>query len=109
MAIPLNTFKTKTANLTTTTSTIYTTPANTTTIVLLSQIANVGGSTVQVTANHFDGNVGTTELVKNFSIPTADSASVLTGKLVLQAGESFTANASANNAAKIILSIIETI
>ena len=109
MATPLNTFKTIAANLTTSISTMYTTPPNTTTIVLLAQIANVGSSVIQVTANHVDANVGSTELVKNFSIPTNDAVSVLTGKLVLQANESFSANASANSSAKITLSLIETI
>jgi len=109
MATPLNTFKTVTANLTTTSATIYTTPSNTTTIVLMAQVANITNTSANVTANHYDGSSVTTELVKNFAIPGADAAGLLTGKLILQAGQSFTANVSANNALKLTLSLLETI
>jgi hypothetical protein len=46
--------------------------------------------------------------VKNFSVPVADAVGVLVGKLVLTAGQSFLASASANSALKLTLSLLET-
>lgn len=108
MATPLNTFKTITANLTTTTTAIYTSPAITSTIVLMAQVTNVGNTVETVTCSHYDGTSVTTELVKNFGIPVADAAGVLVGKLVLTAGQSFVASCSANSSLKLTLSLLET-
>lgn len=108
MATPLNTFKTITANLTTNNDTIYTAPPITSTIVLMAQVTNVGNTVENVTAYHYDGISVSTELVKNFPIPTADAAGVLVGKLILTAGQSFTACTSANSSLKLILSLLET-
>ena len=52
--IPLNTFKTKTQVLTTsTTATIYTAPIGTTAIILMTQIANVTNATQYVSFGHY--------------------------------------------------------
>jgi len=108
MATPINTFKTITANLTTSTATLYTSPPITSTIILMAQVTNVGATTEEVTAYHYDGTSVSTELVKEFPVPTNDAVGVLTGKLILMPGQSFTANASANAALKITLSLLET-
>jgi len=108
MATPINTFKTVTANLTTNTETLYTAPAITSTIILMAQVTNVGGTTEDVTAYHYDGSTVSTELVKEFPVPINDAVGVLTGKLILMPGQSFTASASANSALKITLSLLET-
>ena len=109
MATALNSFKTVTANLTTSGNNImYTAPPITSTIILMAQVTNVGNSTEEVTASHYDGTSVTTELVKNFSVPVADAVGVLVGKLVLTAGQSFLASASANSALKLTLSLLET-
>ena len=108
MATPINTFKTVTANLTTNTDTLYTSPPITSTIILMAQITNVGATTEDVTAYHYDGTSISTELVKDFPVPTNDAVGVLTGKLILMPGQSFTACASANSALKITLSLLET-
>ena len=105
MASPLNTFKSVVANLTTANTTVYTAPANTTAIVLLAQVTNVGSGTSNVT---FRTSASNTELVKDFSIPVGDAGSVLDGKLVLEAGNSVIASASGNNELKITVSILET-
>jgi hypothetical protein len=47
-------------------------------------------------------------LAKDFEIPTKDSASVLTGKLVLETGQKVVAFASANTALKLVMSLLET-
>lgn len=108
MATPINTFRTVTANLTTNTETLYTAPAITSTIILMAQVTNIGGTTEDVTAYHYDGSSVSTELVKEFPVPINDAVGVLTGKLILMPGQSFTASASANSALKITLSLLET-
>ena len=107
-AIPLNTFKTTTLNLTTTPLTVYVAPTGVTTVVLLAQVSNINTtSSITVSANHVrDAN--TTSIIKNTIIPTSDAASLLVGKLILQTGDSFTANCSTNNAGQLILSYLET-
>ena len=107
--IPLNTFKTKTTKLApetsylswtpgSTTSTVYTAPIGVTAIVLMAQIANLSTQTQICSFMHHrnrpvlrdaqgnggqDGNIDS-YLVKEFAIPSGDSASVLTGKLILE-------------------------
>ena len=107
MASPLNTFKSVAANITTVSANIYTCPAETTAIVLLAQATNVdssnsGNITFYSTVN------GNTELVKDFTIPVGDAASLLSGKLVIEAGESVGASANANNVIKLTMSILES-
>lgn len=106
--IPLNTFKTVALPVTTVANTVYTCPAGVTTVVLLAQVSNINtSSTIDVTASHTrDGNV--TRLIANTEIPTQDAASLLMGKLVLEAGDGFSISASANNSAELALSILET-
>lgn len=107
MASPLNTFISVAANITTANTTIYTCPAETTAIVLLAQATNINSSN--------DGNItfyssmnGNTELAKNFTIPVGDAAALLSGKLVITAGNSIGASANANSVLKLTLSILET-
>jgi hypothetical protein len=121
--IPLNTFKTKTAVLTTvTTATIYTAPIGVTAIVLMAQVANLSTATQMVTFSHYrnlpilpdsQGNGAqasdtTTELIKDFGIPPKDSGSMLTGKMIIESLDSIKAHASEENVLKITLSILET-
>lgn len=107
MASPLNTFKSVAANITTVPTNIYTCPAETTAIVLLAQATNVNAIN--------DGNItfyssinGNTELTKDFTIPVGDSAALLSGKLVIEEGESIGVYANANSVLKITLSVLET-
>lgn len=107
---PINVFKTHTANITTADEVVYTTPENNTGIVLMAQVANITSSETTVTFSHHDATANTTtELVKDFSIPGNDAAGVITGKLVVQEGNSLRASASANDALKITLSILESL
>ena len=107
MASPLNTFKSVAANITTVATDIYTCPAETTAIVLLAQATNINASN--------DGNItfyssinGNTELAKDFTIPVGDAAGLLSGKLVIEEGESIGCYANANSTLKLTLSILET-
>jgi hypothetical protein len=103
----LNIFKTETATLTTGGATIYTAPVGYSAIILMAQISNVTGGTVNATFSVFDGAT-TTELIKDFGIPGNDAASATTGKLVLETGTSIVASASANSSLKLVLSVLES-
>jgi hypothetical protein len=80
--------------------------------VLLAQVSNTGGSTVEVSAgiSRTTGNVtASTSLINNYSIPVDDAASILTGRLILQYGDSLQLSASANTSAQLVLSFLETL
>jgi hypothetical protein len=107
-AIPLNTFKTVTLDLTTTSQTVYTTPVSVTTVVLLAQVSNINTtSSITVSAN-FLRNANVTSIIKNTIIPINDAGTLLSGKLILQTGDSFSASCSTNNSGQLILSYLET-
>jgi hypothetical protein len=108
MASALNTFKTVTSQLTSSSVTLYTAPVGYTSIVLMAQVSNVTSATHTVTFSHHAGST-TTELLKDFSVPGNDAVSATTGKLVLEAGQSIKASAGSNSALKIVLSILETL
>ena len=102
-----NNFKNARGALTGTTSTIYTCPSATTAIILLAQAANVDNSTgVPVTATWHDG-ANTTHLVGALSIPANAAVNLLAGKLVLEAGDYFSAYSDASNKVELTLSILE--
>ena len=110
MTSPLNTFKTVTRIVTTTEETVYTAPSGITSIVLLAQASNITSNAVDITFSYFDSNSSTTtELIKDFSVPPNDAAALLTGKLVIESGNSVKCSASANNSFKLTLSILETL
>ena len=107
MASSINTFKSYAVDVTTVANTFYTTPPATTTIVLLAQATNVGAAEANIT---FSSSLnGTTEIVNDYTIPVGDAAGLLTGKLVLEPGITMSVVASANNAIKLTVSILETI
>ena len=122
--IPLNTFKTKTKVLdTNTTASVYVAPIGVTSIVLMAQVANVDPTEAHtITFSHHrrfrvlpdaqgnnaqDPNV-TTELVMDFEVPPNDSASLITGKMILEAQDSIRAYSDTNGSMKLVLSILET-
>ena len=113
--VPLNTFKTITSNLYTNNSLLYTTPADTATIILTAQVSNVSNLDANVTVTHrsnvLSGGfriITDTELVKNFTISKRDAASVIVGKIVLEEDQAILASADANTQLKIVLSLLET-
>jgi hypothetical protein len=105
--LPLNSFKTKAFELTTSTQTIYTTPEDLTTIVLGAQANNISNGPVTVKFTLIKNDT-TFVMLKDFEIPVNDACEVTTGKLVLETGSSVTASAGANNSVNLILSILET-
>jgi hypothetical protein len=105
--LPLNTFKTRAVELTTLEQTIYTTPADLTTIVLGAQASNITNQPVSITVT-FRKNDEDFIMLKEFTIPPNDAAEVTTGKLVIEQGGSLKALVSADNSVNLILSILET-
>lgn len=121
--IPLNTFKTKTAVLSTsTTATIYTAPIGVTSIVLMTQVTNITTATGFVTFGHYrrlavlpdaQGNGGQpgntfTPLVKEFAIPAGDAGALTTGKMIIESLDSIRCYSSKANTFSITLSVLET-
>lgn len=110
MASPLNTFKTVTAQLTTTNDVIYTAPTGITAIILMAQATNITNTSEEVTFSHFDTNSSEeTELVKQYEIPVSDASGLVTGKLVVESGNSVKAFSSANSSIKLTLSVLESV
>jgi hypothetical protein len=105
--VPLNTFKTKAVELTTTNDIIYTTPEATTTIVLGAQASNIGTEPVTVTFTLLK-NETPFIMLKEFEIPPNDACEVTTGKLVIETGASILARAGADFSVNLVLSILET-
>jgi hypothetical protein len=109
--IPLNTFKTTTFDILTTEENVYTTPAGVTTVVLLAQVANITDTeTIYVTANHVRDSTNTA-IIQNAAVPKNDSISLLTGKLILQTGDTFSIQATSGTTdgqCQLILSYLET-
>lgn len=106
-ALPLNNFKTRAFELTTTEQTIYLTPTGLTTIVLGAQASNIGTAAVTITFTLVK-NATDFVMLKEFVIPPNDAAEVTTGKLVIEEDASVKAVVSANNAVNLVLSILET-
>lgn len=121
--IPLNTFKTKTAILTSsTTATVYTAPIGVTAIILMTQVANVSTETQYVSFSHYrnrpvlpdaqgsGGQSGNTEteMIKDYAIPPNDAASMTTGKMIIESLDSVRAYATNSGTCKITLSVLET-
>ena len=92
------TFRMYNQTVTTSNANVYVSPANTTSIIILGQIANIDGvnpTEVYVFATD-SGNTTTRFLAKKMPVPAQAATTFLTGKLVLEAGDYLTANANAN-------------
>jgi hypothetical protein len=121
--LPLNKFLTKTAVLSTNTTTnVYTSPIGITSIVLMSQVANLTTETQYVSFQHFryktvlpdaqgfGGQTGNTPstLVKEYAIPANDAGTPLTGKLIIEELDSVRAYTTNSGTMQLILSILQT-
>lgn len=105
--VPLNTFRTSAANVTTELLTVYTAPIGVSSVILMAQFANITQNTGNITAFYTKSSINT-ELAKEYEIPGNDAASILTGRLVLEQGDSLKIKAGANNIFKFVLSYLET-
>jgi len=112
MALALNVYKTITSIATTNPVGIYTAPVGYAGVVLLAQIANIGSQTYTVTVSHkrtVSGIAVTTEIVKDYAVPSNDSVSVLDGKLILESNDVLILSANNSSNLKFIGSILETL
>ena len=108
MSGALNLFKTTLADVTTSTTTVYTPPLGYATVVLMAQVSNTGNATIQISADILrSGNA--TSLISGASVPTNDAASVLTGRLILQYGDELQFTASDDTSGQLVLSYLETL
>ena len=108
MALALNVFQTVTAVVGIASTEIYTAPVGYTGVILLAQVTNIGAFSYDVTLLHRRSSTDT-EMLKNYPIAANDTANLLSGKLVLEAGDKLVL--SGNNATnlKFIASILETL
>ena len=132
--IPLNTFKTKTKMLTSSTSyfsydgnvanttTVYTAPIGVTSIILMAQVSNLTTQTQYCSfihhrnrrvlsdaqGNGFQAAGVDSYMVRDFAIPHGDAGSVLSGKLILESLDSIRAYSSSTESLQLVLSVLET-
>ena len=108
MPAALNNFRTTLENLTTSTANVYTPPIGYSTVVLMAQVSNTGNSTVQISAGVNRSN-NYTSLINLASVPVNDAITVLTGRLILNFGDTLQFTSSANNSSQLVLSYLETL
>lgn len=104
------TFKNAKLALGTSASTIYTCPASTTAIVLLAQVANVDGTnSADVSVSWVDSSDSNAEtyLAKTIAVPADSSLGILSGKMILETGDSLKGLASAADDLVITVSVLE--
>ena len=102
-------FKLKTASLTTVNANVYVCPVNTTSILFMGQIANKdGANSADVTMYVYDSSEAAARaLVYTVPVPADAATTFLTGKLVLEANDYIFGTASANNHLDVSVSILE--
>jgi hypothetical protein len=108
VALPLNVFKTVNYIAPTSPVGIYTAPTGYTGVVLMAQAANIDSVSHDVTFSHKRSST-TTELIKESPIPANDALSMVTGRLVLESGDSLVLSASNASNVKVTVSILETL
>jgi len=108
MALALNVFQTITSVVSTSPTIVYTAPVGYTGVVLLAQVANIGGTSEDITLVHRRSSTDT-EILKQFPISSNDTANLLSGKLVLESGDKIVLSGSNASNLKFISSILETL
>ena len=112
MALPLNVFKTVNYVAPTSTVGIYTAPTGYSAVILMAHAANIDSQSHDVTfaqQRTVAGIAVTTELLKNTPIPGNDALNLITGRLVVQTGDTLLLSASDPNNVKVTVSILETL
>jgi hypothetical protein len=108
VALPLNVFKTVNVVANTSATEIYTAPVGYTGVVLMAQAANVDSISHDVTFSHKRSST-VTELTKSTPIPGNDALAMVTGRLVLEAGDKLVLSASDGTNVKVTISLLETL
>jgi len=107
MAAAVNVFRTFTETVGIATSVFYTAPSGYTGVVLLAQVTNKGSSTHTMSFGYRrSGN--DTEIIKDLAVPESDTANLLSGKLVVESGDSLTIVGNNATDLKFLSSILET-
>lgn len=101
-----NTFRSILVTATTSLSNVYTANSGVTTIVIGAQACNGIGSTVTLTAKVANATTNT-HLANAVAIPPNAALSFISGKLVLETGESLQVSTNSNNNVQITLSLLE--
>jgi hypothetical protein len=104
------TFKNFKLALGTSSATAYTCPAATTAIVLLLQVSNIDGvneADATVTWTDASDSDASTDLVSAVPVPAGSALGVLSGKLVLEAGDTVAGLASAASDLVLTGSVVE--
>jgi hypothetical protein len=112
MALALNVFQTVTSVITTNPVGIYTAPIGYTGVILLAQVANIGGNSEDISLSHQRSVAGiavTTEMLKQYPIAANDTVNLLSGKLVLESGDTLVLYGSNGSNLKFVASILETL
>jgi hypothetical protein len=112
MALALNVFQTVTSVITTNPVGIYTAPVGYTGVILLAQVANIGGNSEDISLSHQRSVAGiavTTEMLKQYPISANDTVNLLSGKLVLESGDTLVLYGSNGSNLKFVASILETL
>jgi len=107
MGAAINNFNTVTANLTASLSTVYSTPAGYSSVILLCQISNVSSGALTASGYHLRSGVPTA-MLQNYPIPVNDAVSMLTGRLIMTYGDSLQFGSNVATGAQLLLSILET-
>lgn len=111
-AAAVNNFKTVTKVVGLSTDVVYEAPVGFVGVVLLAQCANIGSSEQNLSVYHNRNVAGvgtvTTEIIKGYPIPGNDTANILSGKLVLETGDTISISGSSAIDLKFLASILET-
>jgi len=108
MALALNVFKTVAEIVSLSATEVYTAPVGYTGVVLLAQVANIGSTSEDITLLH-RRSATDTEILKEFPISGNDTANLLTGKLVIESGDTLVLSGSNASNLKFVLSILESL
>lgn len=112
MALALNVFQTVTSVVGTSPVGIYTAPVGYTGVVLLAQVANIGATSQDISLSHqrtVAGIAVTTEMLKQYPVSGNDTVNLLSGKLVLESGDTLLLYGSNGTDLKFVGSILETL
>ena len=103
------TFKLVNQTLTTAEANVYVSPANTTSIIILSQAANSdGANSADITMFATDSSANTKKyLTRTVPVPADSATTFLTGKLVLEAGDYISGLASSNSHIDVTISLLQ--
>lgn len=104
----INIFKNVTKQLTIAGETVYTAPAGFSGIVLMAQISNTNSSPVSASMYVVTAGPTQTSLLTDYVIPGNDALGALTGKLVLEAGQSVFVSAADDTSLQLVMSILES-